>query len=923
MVPLRTTNSELIPLTARFATGRENDENAAMVIGQPSPTTDHLLSEASPLPDHSDYSIQIPINNGSDSPSEGSNGQTDAENMTLPQVAQVDQRPLSSRSSTPRDDCTSTLENPDQEAQAEVESLPFDEVKPHLLDDIKKDMEFTMPQDETEQMALGHLNSQEHPSELRRFQCEFENCGKKFKFKHHLKEHMRIHTGEKPYKCKCCGKEFSHSGSYSSHMSSRKCMMSGSRGGPYSLGSAVTNGGNMARGLRKANGLLSDRDSSPSMAANGHGQLFHASQPPTMVMSPHFSSCNGNATNGLADNYSFLSQIYPQHFNHPFMMPGGGGAAGGAPNTLNAVSQFINPAYAAAMQSPQFWQRQIHNITQNAAHKAGGDSVDLVHCKSSCSKNSASGEKSVAINGHQAARSRPEMKVIPSSSFRNGVDRGRHQQQSPSPNRSIASESEMTAASSSHAGGGSGSGYRFSSSSPSPSGAGRDHGDEEEGEEESEERPMEEDGGSGVGGTSSSQASLRVRSLISDSNFKLLKAFYDANPWPKKSDLAALANRCGLKRRVVQVWFQNMRARDRKRGRQLHGQPQLETPSFLHLARQEFSPPQPVKHQRPLPSNTLATAASKGPQPQHPNRSSMEQMEPLDLSRKSTASSPPQSKDGDFALDGVLNLSVKNIRTNAPSMLSMVEELRLSGSSKCNRGEKVARSQIASSTSPTSQYHLTLMDSTSDGVKSPYDGGSSSDFDSPHCYSNGGLHQDQEDGEGGCLEMMNDNDTSDSSSAASHHNKSHHHHHHHGDGDWKDLDLMNGGGTSGEGAGGESCNGSGNPNAVGMYSCDQCRKMFSKQSSLARHKYEHSGQRPHECEFCHKSFKHKHHLTEHKRLHTGEKPFQCKKCMKRFSHSGSYSQHMSHRYKYCQPYAAEAAAAALAHGEDNSTNASN
>ena len=27
----------------------------------------------------------------------------------------------------------------------------------------------------------------------------------------------------------------------------------------------------------------------------------------------------------------------------------------------------------------------------------------------------------------------------------------------------------------------------------------------------------------------------------------------------------------------------------------------------------------------------------------------------------------------------------------------------------------------------------------------------------------------------------------------------------------------------------------------GMYTCDQCDKLFSKQSSLARHKYEHSG----------------------------------------------------------------------------------
>ncbi|CAJ1072905.1 zinc finger E-box-binding homeobox 1-like isoform X1 [Xyrichtys novacula] len=86
----------------------------------------------------------------------------------------------------------------------------------------------------------------------------------------------------------------------------------------------------------------------------------------------------------------------------------------------------------------------------------------------------------------------------------------------------------------------------------------------------------------------------------------------------------------------------------------------------------------------------------------------------------------------------------------------------------------------------------------------------------------------------------------------------------------------------------------------GVYACDLCHKVFHKTSSLIRHKYEHTGKRPHECPICKKAFKHKHHLIEHTRLHSGEKPYQCDKCGKRFSHSGSYSQHMNHRYSYCK-----------------------
>ncbi|KAJ8306953.1 hypothetical protein KUTeg_015037 [Tegillarca granosa] len=52
-------------------------------------------------------------------------------------------------------------------------------------------------------------------TDARRFHCD--NCHKSFKHKHHLREHMHLHTGEQPFECKTCGRKFSHSGSLSQH----------------------------------------------------------------------------------------------------------------------------------------------------------------------------------------------------------------------------------------------------------------------------------------------------------------------------------------------------------------------------------------------------------------------------------------------------------------------------------------------------------------------------------------------------------------------------------------------------------------------------------------------------------------------------------------------------------------------------------
>lgn len=132
---------------------------------------------------------------------------------------------------------------------------------------------------------------------------------------------------------------------------------------------------------------------------------------------------------------------------------------------------------------------------------------------------------------------------------------------------------------------------------------------------------------------------VRVRSLIADEQLAILKHHYLMNPRPKREELAKIADKIGFPVRVVQVWFQNTRARDRREGR-LVQVPYLPIPSL-------FPNNVPLIHpnlsEQPL---DLSVKKSLNSTPDSSPQRSSKDSDALNLSRKSTSPSPQTFSNG-------------------------------------------------------------------------------------------------------------------------------------------------------------------------------------------------------------------------------------------------------------------------------------
>lgn len=283
---------------------------------------------------------------------------------------------------------------------------------------------------------------------------------------------------------------------------------------------------------------------------------------------------------------------------------------------------------------------------------------------------------------------------------------------------------------------------------------------------------------------------VRVRSLISDEQLKILKDNYKLNPRPKREDLEKIASMIGFSVRVVQVWFQNTRARDRREGR---------------LIQVPFNPPNPT-----YTSNSFNKL---------PN---FQDEQPLDLSTKkvsnSNESSPSTTPNIDISAvsepSEVVNLSHKSSRSPTPAFHPYQNLYQNSNSSDALLRQSPAPLELNSS------RLAQILAQPAHKLSLPGMGLVPMQFGAPELSFSQLITNLSPNSAKRAWNDASRDGSSESSALEENKRKVSQY----------VLKQLNSPVMCVQ-----------EQEAEGQFCCDQCDKAFSKQSSLARHKYEHSG----------------------------------------------------------------------------------
>ncbi|KAM8801751.1 zinc finger E-box-binding homeobox 1 isoform 2-T2 [Rhynchonycteris naso] len=750
----------------------------------------------------------------------------------------------------------------------------------------------------------------------RKFKCT--ECGKAFKYKHHLKEHLRIHSGEKPYECPNCKKRFSHSGSYSSHISSKKC-----------ISLMPVNG-------RPRTGLKTSQCSSPSLSASP-GSPTRSQIQQKIENKPLQEQLSVNQIKTEPVDYEFKPIVVASGINCSTPLQNGVFSGGGplqATSSPQGVVQAVVLPTVGLVSPISINLSDIQNVLKVAV-----DGNVIRQVLENNQANLASKEQetisasSIQQGGHSviSAISLPlvdqdgttkiiinysleqpsQLQVVPQNLKKeNPVLTNSCKSEKLPEDLTVKSERDK-----SFEEGVNDSTCLLCDDCPGDINALPElkHYNLKQPAQplplpalEAEQPESSASSGPGDGSLSPSQPPLK--NLLS-----LLKAYYALNAQPSAEELSKIADSVNLPLDVVKKWFEKMQAgqisvqssepsspeagkvsislkNDDQPPSTNVNESQDNTGNLQSPLKITNSPVLPVGSSingsrsitsSPSPLNLSSSRNTQGYLYTAEGAQEEPQVEPLDLSlpkqqgellERSTITSVYQNSvysvqeeplnlscakkepqkdscvtDSEPVVNVIppsakpINIAIPTVTAQLPTIVAIADQ----NSVPCLRALAANKQAIL-----IPQVAYTYSATVSPAVQ---------EAPLKVIQSNGNQDERQDTSSEGVSNVEDQND-SDSTPPKKKMRKTEN----------------------------------------GMYACDLCDKIFQKSSSLLRHKYEHTGKRPHECGICKKAFKHKHHLIEHMRLHSGEKPYQCDKCGKRFSHSGSYSQHMNHRYSYCK-----------------------
>ncbi|XP_063353532.1 zinc finger E-box-binding homeobox 2a isoform X1 [Pelmatolapia mariae] len=783
----------------------------------------------------------------------------------------------------------------------------------------------------------------------RKFKCS--ECGKAFKYKHHLKEHLRIHSGEKPYECSNCKKRFSHSGSYSSHISSKKCI------GLIALNGRVRNGNGGKLGSSPSSTTSSP--GSPALAQLRHKlengrPLGQQDQPRQLDIKPEPMDFN---------DYRLL--MASQHaFGGPGVyLNGRGGSPLGFHNSSQSPLQHLGGigldlqmlGYVRSLGNNLSEVQKVLQIVDNTVYRQKMDGSPEDKLRSYMKELGAQMEETKAtqggflVTGHGSpTKSIIDYTLEKVNEAKSLIDESKRQEdvkkEKPSHSVDLSSEEKKHESQNQF--------LPFScqyckETFPGPIPL---HQHERYLCKMNEEikavlQPADGCPGGHQGGMSS-EVSSNDRATSPVSPFKdhvsLLKAYFAMNTEPNSEELLKISVAVGLPQEFVKEWFAQWKSQNH------HGKrsppPDCSGPEVRNsLNRSPMSLPATDLHRGFCESSHQFTTSRQtaGHKP----------LESLDHLRSNTPSplnlSSTSSKHSQSSSYTPNSLSSEEARGDTPLDLSLPKHMaqklasagekrpRPNGLIREHNGEALGREQgsglfdlvnikkevLGSDGGGNAIHQLEKSTSPIFGIN-PFAGGPvytslpphgafpPPTFMTPAQATIPGLRPYPGLDPMSFLPHMAYTYATGATTFAEMQQRRKYQRKPGFQGELLD-------GTADYLSGLDDLTDSDSllsrkkikKTESGMYACDLCDKTFQKTSSLLRHKYEHTGKRPHQCQICKKAFKHKHHLIEHSRLHSGEKPYQCDKCGKRFSHSGSYSQHMNHRYSYCKREAEEREAA--------------